>query len=110
MVYSYDIKARAVQLYREGAPVSDIAQQLGVNRATIGKWANNAGLWRKRPREKKQDEPVNPLLLGMANGNDLSAFRGRTLLSLQPREIWDFLRALNIKGDIQCTQVMQIKL
>lgn len=51
---------------------------------------------------------INPNLLRLANGNDLTAYVGRDITQMQPREIWDFLRLLNVKGDFKIEQTIHL--
>lgn len=45
----------------------------------------------------------------MADGNDLSAFVGKEICKMTPREIYKFLELLNIKGDLMVVQKIRLK-
>jgi len=112
-----EIKA-ALELYKEEVSIRDIANTLGCGISTIQRWAKKAGLGPRqvqnkstkveREPTKEQDAPINKLLLNMACGNDLSKWVGRSITSLQPREIYEFLRAINLEGELKVTQTVRI--
>lgn len=116
--YKKDEIHAALELYKEGASLREIAFTLGCGISTIQRWAKKAGLEprhvQNRPTKvereptKAQKEPVNNLLLNMARGNDLSKWVGRPITSLQPREIYEFLRAINLQGELTITNVVKL--
>lgn len=120
--YTQEFKDKAVMMYIDGKSSQDVGKELGISHMTVQAWVKKSGFeTRKRGRhtdfEEKQDAPlsakqnvslsvpltskktegdINPLLLSMADGNDLSAFVGKEICKMTPREIYKFLELLNI--------------
>lgn len=91
--YTQDFKDKAVLMYNEIRNAKKVAEQLGVSHFAVCSWI-------KKANANKQTEGINPLLLNMAQGNDLTPFVGKDITKMQPREIYAFLRLLNIHGKI----------
>lgn len=102
-------KEKAYELLDEGYAPREVAAKLGVASQTIYNWKSG-----REAKESKLSAPeaeraaVNPLLSQLAAGNDLSKWAGREVLSLQPRELFALLRALNIEGELTLTQKVTI--
>lgn len=105
--YKKDEIQAALDLHKEGASMRDIAKTLGCGHSTVYGWIKKANS-PKSDATKEQDAPINKLLLSMACGNDLSKWVGRSITSLQPREIYEFLRAINLEGELKVTQTVRI--
>ena len=114
--YTEEMREKAYALLDEGYALLDegyapreVAAKLGVAPNTIYTWK-----CRREAKESKLSAPeaervaVNPLLLQLSAGNDLSKWAGREVLSLQPRELFALLRALNIEGELTLTQKVNI--
>ena len=107
--YTEEMRTKAHGLLDEGYAPHEVAEILGVTSQTIRNWKHQ-----RKERESKQSAPeaervaVNPLLSQLAAGNDLSKWAGREVLSLQPRELFALLRALNIEGELTLTQKVNI--
>lgn len=100
--YSKQEISEALSVLRTGATVSEVAALVGASDNTVRRW---------RRRDLKNGTPekkINPLLQQLAAGNDLSRFVGRDITTMQPREIWDFLRAINVKGTIITQQSISL--
>lgn len=107
--YTEEMRTKAHGLLDEGYAPREVAELLGVAPNTIYNWK-----CRREAKESKLGAPeaeraaVNPLLSQLAAGNDLSKWAGREVLSLQPRELFALLRALNIEGELTLTQKVNI--
>lgn len=97
----------ALDLHKGGASMRDIAKMLGCGTSTVFGWIKKASA-PKSDATKVQKERINSLLLNMARGNDLSKWVGRSITSLQPREIYEFLKAINLEGELKVTQTVKI--
>lgn len=105
--YPKELHQRAIAMYRETGNMSAVARQLNVSDYTVQRWLHKAGIKRynflnnELPSEKiKTESTINPLLKVMAGSNDLSQWQGRDITTLTPREIYDFLRAINLQGEL----------
>lgn len=105
--YTRDEIQTALDLHKEGASMRDIAKILGCGISTVHGWIKKASA-PKSDATKEQDASINKLLLNMACGNDLSKWVGRSITSLQPREIYEFLKAINLEGELKVTQTIKI--
>ena len=106
--YSQETKDKAVQLYRKIGSAKRVADMIGCSHYAVQTWLTKAGIatWmtgKNEPVQQKSRITTNPLLLKIANGNDLSRWDGRYVLTLSPRELQDLLRALNFKGHLEAT-------
>ena len=63
---------------------------------------------KKANEQRKPNGEINPLLLNMAQGNDLTPFIGKDITKMQPREIYAFLRLLNIHGTLTTTNTIEL--
>jgi len=125
--YSQEFKDKAVMMYIDGKSSMEIGKELGVSHMSVQAWVKKAGFETRRPGKnngaeekqtvsmsaplppKKTDNDINPLLLSMADGNDLSAYVGKEICKMSPREIYKFLELLNIKGDLVVVQKVRLK-
>lgn len=113
-IYKEDEIQTALALYKGGASLRDIADTLGCAVATVHYWVKKSKRQSDNkedvptPTTKEQDASINKLLLNMACGNDLSKWVGRSITSLQPREIYEFLKAINLQGELKSTQIIKI--
>lgn len=135
--YTQEFKDKAVMLYLEGMNSYQVAEKMGCSHCTVQAWVKDSGFEMRtpgKPRKEgksekggvskaeetiKSDAPsvkpnlssdsINPLLLSMADGNDLSAFVGKEICRMSPREIYKFLELLNIKGDLVVVQKVRLK-
>lgn len=114
--YTKEFKDKAVEMYIDCQSGREVAKELGISAGTILSWVKAAGFASKKeesaPAETstKQENPqINPLLLNMAQGNDLTAFVGKDITKMQPREIFKFLELLNIKGTLIVEQKVKLK-
>lgn len=99
--YTQDFKDNAVLMYKEIRNAKKVAEQLGVSHFAVCSWI-------KKANANKQTEGINPLLLNMAQGNDLTPFVGKDITKMQPREIYAFLRLLNIHGKITTKTIIDL--
>lgn len=99
--YTQDFKDNAVLMYNEIRNAKKVAEQLGVSHFAVCSWI-------KKTNANKQTEGINPLLLNMAQGNDLTPFVGKDITKMQPREIYAFLRLLNIHGKITTKTIIDL--
>lgn len=99
--YIQDFKDNAVLMYKEIRNAKKVAEQLGVSHFAVCSWI-------KKANANKQTEGINPLLLNMAQGNDLTPFVGKDITKMQPREIYAFLRLLNIHGKITTKTIIDL--
>ena len=99
--YTQDFKDNAVLMYNEIRNAKKVAEQLGVSHFAVCSWI-------KKANANKQTEGINPLLLNMAQGNDLTPFVGKDITKMQPREIYAFLRLLNIHGKITTKTIIDL--
>ena len=76
--YTQDFKDNAVLMYKEIRNAKKVAEQLGVSHFAVCSWI-------KKANANKQTEGINPLLLNMAQGNDLTPFVGKDITKMQPR-------------------------
>lgn len=106
--YSKNEIQKAIDLHRGGASKSEIARTLGCGYSSVNRWIQGTSQHANAAPTEKQQEPINNLLLNMARGNDLSKWSGRPITSLSPREIYDFLKAINVKGELKVTQTISI--
>lgn len=128
--HSQEFKDKAVMMYMDGKSSYAVAKEMGISHMSVQAWVKESG-FEIRPRSSHADgtgkrqtlgvslgEPkipkregggINPLLLSMANGNDLSAFVGKEITKMTPREIYKFLELLNIKGRLVIEQEIILK-
>lgn len=99
--YTQDFKDNAVLMYNEIRNAKKVAERLGVSHFAVCSWI-------KKANANKQIEGINPLLLNMAQGNDLTPFVGKDITKMQPREIYAFLRLLNIHGKITTKTIINL--
>lgn len=99
--YTQDFKDNAVLMYNEIRNAKKVAERLGVSHFAVCSWI-------KKANANKQIEGINPLLLNMAQGNDLTPFVGKDITKMQPREIYAFLRLLNIHGKITTKTIIDL--
>ena len=125
--YTQEFKDKAVMMYIDGKSSMEIGKELGVSHMSVQAWVKKAGFETRRPGKntgveerqvvsmsaplppRKTDNGINPLLLSMADGNDLSSFVGKEICKMSPREIYKFLELLNIKGDLMVVQKVRLK-
>lgn len=105
--YTEEQKHEALELYEQLKSVREVSTLTGVSIGTISRWINakKNSAQRQGPLDGKG---INPNPLRLANGNDLTAYIGRDVTQMQPREIWDFLRLLNVKGDFKIEQTIHL--
>lgn len=112
--YPEEMRANAVALYKECGNMSEVARVLGVSDYTVQRWLHKAGVkhYRFLATEGKttpaNQGDINPLLLSMADGNDLTKWQGRDITTMQPREIYAFLKDINIHGQLFVNQKITI--
>ena len=112
--YNNDERAEVLRLVNEGYTYKEVAELTGVSTSTIDNWKNgparNAKLQTTRTGDNRQSPAtgINPLLIKMASGNDLSEFIGKDITKLQPREIFRFLGLINVKGELVISQKIKI--
>ena len=106
--YTEEFKERACVLYAELQSSKKVAAILGCSHYAVQQWVKQATKKSAPIPNNRQTDGINPLLLKMANGNDLTPFIGKDITKMQPREIWDFLRAINVKGDIIIEQRIKL--
>lgn len=102
--YTQDFKDNAVAMYYEIRNAKKVADNLGVSHYAVQSWIKKANE-RKQPQATSD---INPLLLSMAQGNDLTPYIGKDITKMQPREIYAFLRLLNIHGKITTTNTIEL--
>lgn len=125
--YTQEFKDKAVMMYIDGKSSMEIGKELGVSHMSVQAWVKKSGFETRKPGNhsraekiqdiskstplppKKTEGDINPLLLSMADGNDLSAFVGKEICKMTPREIYKFLELLNIKGDLMVVQKIRLK-
>ena len=113
-------------MYMDGKSSYAVAKEMGISHMSVQAWVKESG-FETRPRNdtekrqtlgislgepkvpKKEGGGINPLLLSMANGNDLSAFVGKEITKMTPREIYKFLELLNVKGRLVIEQEIILK-
>lgn len=100
--YSKQEINEALSVLRAGASVSEVAALVGASDNTVRRWR------REDMKNGITENKINPLLQQLAGSNDLSRFVGRDITTMQPREIWDFLRAINVKGTIITQQSISL--
>lgn len=112
--YSPEVKKQVLQLVQEGWSIKDIVEMTGVSSTTIDNWKFNR-LQKKTLTGKEHaaifaenEKNINPLLLNLAKGNDLTPFVGKKITEMQPREIFKFLETLNIKGELIIEQKIKL--
>lgn len=104
--YTEEQKQEALELYEQMKSAKAVAELIGCSHLTVLQWAKKARA-KNQPTQSKTGN-INPNLLRLAGGNDLTAYIGRDITQMQPREIWDFLRLLNIKGDFNIVQTIHL--
>lgn len=104
--YTQEQKQEAIELYDQLKNLRQVAELTGIYPSTISRWVNGKNA--EKQKLTKADSNINPNLLRLANGNDLTAYVGRDITQMQPREIWDFLRLLNVKGDFKIEQTIHL--
>lgn len=124
--YPQEFKDKAVMMYIDGKSSADIGKELGCSHMAVQAWVKKSGFetrsrgkrtaveegntsLKEQNAPKKECNGINPLLLSMADGNDLSAFIGKEICKMSPREIYKFLELLNIKGDLMVVQRVKLK-
>lgn len=111
--YTKDEIQTALDLHKEGMSQQSIANIIGCGIASVQRWISKASASSDNNENlpappTKAPEPINKLLLNMACGNDLSKWVGRSITSLQPREIYEFLKAINLQGELKSMQTIKI--
>lgn len=114
--YNNDKKDEVLRLLDEGYTYKEVAELTGVSLSTIDNWKNGPARKAKREITCTGDAParqspatgINPLLIKMANGNDLTDFIGKDITKMQPREIFRFLALINVKGELVISQKIKI--
>ena len=108
--YTKDEIQAALDLYKEDMSMRDIAKTVGCGISTVHSWIKKSrgNSTAMAATTKAQEAPINNLLLNMACGNDLSKWAGRSITSLQPREIYEFLKAIYLEGELKVTQTIKI--
>lgn len=109
-------KDEAVQLYKSGLGSYTIAKRIGCSYKAVLNWVKNAGipsqgrfnLQPKQPTPTPTKGEINANLLRMAGKNSLTPYVGRVITEMQPREIYDFLRLLNLQGTLTIKQTIFI--
>lgn len=102
--YTQEFKDSAVRMYNEIRNAKKVADNLGVSHYAVQSWIKKANE-RKQPQATSD---INPLLLSMAQGNDLTPYIGKDITKMLPREIYAFLRLLNIHGKITTTFTIEL--
>lgn len=104
--YTSEQKREALELYERIESSVVVAERVGCSPGSVMNWVRKA---------RKQEQPVtdqakdiNPLLLKLANGNDLTPFVGKDITQMMPREIWEFLRLINVKGEFKIEQTIHL--
>lgn len=112
--YPKEMRDQAVELYKKCENMSQVARELGVSDYTVQRWLHKAGIknyrflaLEERTTPANQGD-INPLLLSMADGNDLTKWQGRDITTMQPREIYAFLKDINIHGQLFVNQKITI--
>lgn len=116
---SKELKERAVEMYIDGRSAKEISAELGCSKGSVFNWVAREG-FEVRDRKGKAIVPkpqplavakvdINPLLVNLAQGNDLTPFIGKEICKMQPREIFKFLELLNIKGELKLEQRVKLK-
>lgn len=100
--YSQEFKDSAVRMYNEIRNAKKVADNLGVSHYAVQSWIKKAN------EQRKPNGEINPLLLNMAQGNNLTPFIGKDITKMQPREIYAFLRLLNIHGTLTTTNTIEL--
>lgn len=110
---------KAVEMYIDGKTARAIGKELGCSPSSVLTWVKKSGFELREayakpttktvPKQTEKNNDINPLLLAMANGNDLSGFVGKEICKMQPREIYKFLELLNIKGELRIEQRVKLK-
>jgi len=100
--YTQDFKDNAVLMYNEIRNAKKVAERLGVSHYAVQSWIKKAN------QQNKPTGEINPLLVNMAQGNDLTPFIGKDITKMQPREIYAFLRLLNIHGTLTTTNTIEL--
>lgn len=100
--YSQEFKDSAVRMYNEIRNAKKVADNLGVSHYAVQSWIKKANECNKPVGD------INPLLKNMAQGNDLTPFIGKDITKMQPREIYAFLRLLNIHGTLTTTNTIEL--
>lgn len=112
--YTDDKKAEVLHLLAEGYTYKEVAELTGVSTSSIDTWKNGPARKAKRQTTRTGDNRqspatgINPLLIKMANGNDLTEFIGKDITKLQPREIFRFLGLINVKGELVISQKIKL--
>jgi uncharacterized protein YjcR len=114
--YKDEDKAEVLRLLAEGYTYKEVAELTGVSLTSIDNWKNGPARKAKREITRTGDAParqspatgINPLLIKMANGNDLTEFIGKDITKMQPREIFRFLGLINVKGELVISQKIKI--
>lgn len=114
--YNDNEKAEVLRLLAEGYTYKEVKELTGVSLSSIDNWKNGPARKAKREttctgNEQARQSPatgINPLLIEMANGNDLSEFVGKDITKLQPREIFMFLGLINVKGELTISKKIKI--
>lgn len=104
--YTEEQKQEALDLYEQLKNAKAVAELTGIYHQTICRWASA-----KKAAAQKQlpaNKDINPNLLRLVCGNDLTPYIGRDITQMMPREIWDFLRLLNVKGDFKIEQTIHL--
>lgn len=104
--YTEEQKHEALELYEQLKNAKAVAELTGIHHQTVCRWVSISKA-EKQPKASA-DKEINPNLLRLAGGNDLTAYVGRDITQMQPREIWDFLRLLNVKGDFKIEQTIHL--
>jgi hypothetical protein len=104
--YSEEFKREALDAYKQLGSAKAAGELVGCSHFAILQWAKKAKAASVNVDDRTKD--INPCLLKLANGNDLTAYIGRDITQMMPREIWDFLRLLNVKGDFKIEQTIHL--
>lgn len=115
-VYKDSVRAEVLHLLAEGFTYKEVAELTGVSTSTIDMWKNGPARKGKReitnvgdcPARQSPVTDINPLLIKMADGNDLSDFIGKDITKMQPREIFKFLELINVKGELIISQKIKL--
>lgn len=105
--YTEEFKEEALRAYKELGSAKAAGELMGCSHFAVLQWAKKAKK-AASANSVASTGNINPNLLRLANGNDLTAYVGRDITQMQPREIWDFLRLLNVKGDFKIEQTIHL--
>ena len=109
--YTQAEKQEVMRLVDEGYKYKEISEMTGVSTSTIDSW--KYGRYKKRgllitPPTQTTGSVINKYLLEMANGNDLTPYIGKDITKMMPREIYAFLRLLNLRGKLTTTSSIEL--